>query len=177
MFIEKAHAIIKKRSEFVASVNTLLAELFARISARPERLKLRYHCSLQSDTRQDAQTLAKDRIREIEAGHALYGPHRDDFPFEFAGRQREALFSQGEFRISLLALKLALNELLVARAGFRPVIILDDLYSELDASVGERVTEYLQGMTNQIFITTTRIPAGLQLSDARIMEIREGRIV
>ena len=77
----------------------------------------------------------------------------------------------------MLALKLALNELLVARAGFRPVIILDDLYSELDASVGEGVTEYQQSMSNQIFITTTRIPAGLQLPDARIMEIREGRIV
>lgn len=123
MFIEKAHAIIKKRSEFVASVNTLLAELFARIAGRPERWKLRFHSSLQGDTRQDAQTLARDR--EIQAGDALYGPHRDDFPFEFAGRQREALFSQGEFRISLLAL----NEPLVARAGFRPVIILDDLYA------------------------------------------------
>jgi len=175
LFIEKAHAIIKKRSEFVASVNTLLAELFARIAGRPERWNLRCHSSLQGDPRQDAQTLARDR--EIQAGHALYGLHRDDFLFEFAGRQRKALFLQGEFRISLLALKLALNELLVGRAGLRPVIILDDLYSELDASVGERVTEYLQGLTNQIFITTTRIPAGLQLPDARIMEIREGRIV
>lgn len=175
MIIEKADAIIKERSEVVASVNTLLAELFARIAGWPERWKLRFHSSLQVDTRQDAQTLARDR--EVQASHGLYGPHRDDFPFEFAGRQREALFSQGDFRLSLLALKLALNGLLVARAGFCPVIILDNLYSELDASVGERVTEYLQGMTNQIFITTTRIPAGVQLPDARIMEIREGRIV
>jgi DNA replication and repair protein RecF len=132
---------------------------------------------LKGDPEQDRQALAQSGESELRAGHALYGPHRDDFEMTLGEERREAFFSQGEYRVALLALKLALNELLRARMAFRPVIILDDLYSELDEGVRSRLTAYLAGAPNQIFITTTEPPETIGLPEARVMEIREGRVV
>jgi len=87
------------------------------------------------------------------------------------------MLSQGEYRAALLALKLALNELMSGRGLFRPVLILDDLYSELDGGVRNRLTEHLKSLPNQVFITTTESPEALHIPGEHIMEIRQGRIV
>lgn len=157
-------------------LNDRLPTLFTRLTGRQEVLGLTYEPSLKGEPSADAATLDRVREQEVQAGHALYGPHRDDFRLVLEQRRSESTFSQGEYRIALLALKLALNELLRDHMGFRPVIILDDLFSELDAGVQERLVDHLRAIDNQIFITTTQPPPVLQGPGVQIMEIRDGRI-
>ncbi|HKI97464.1 MAG TPA: DNA replication and repair protein RecF [bacterium] len=176
LFIEKASGIIKRRAALLERLNGELPALFALLTGRDEALRLVYEPSLTGNPAQDEATLARVTEQERLAGHAMYGPHRDDVQLVLDQR-KESYFSQGEYRVSLLALKLALNGLLSERRGSHPVIILDDLFSELDASVQGRLLEYLKSMPNQIFITTTQVPPTLQIPGVQIMEIREGRIV
>lgn len=176
LFIEKASAIIERRSEVAERLNAQLAALFARLTGRQEALHLSYLPSLSGDPEQDAATLERARESEWQVGHAQHGPHRDDYQLVLDRQRRESYFSQGEYRISLLALKLALNELLKEHMSFHPVIILDDLFSELDTGVQGRLMDYLAGVPNQVFITTTQFPAALQVPGVQIMEIRAGRI-
>ncbi|KKR50153.1 MAG: replication and repair protein RecF protein, partial [Candidatus Curtissbacteria bacterium GW2011_GWA1_40_16] len=78
------------------------------------------------------EKLSANRARDIAAGMTLSGPHRDDFRFVFKGRDLEFFGSRGEQRMAVLALKLAELEYLKVKKGERPVLALDDIFSELD---------------------------------------------
>ncbi len=177
LFIDKAWGIIGSRAELTERINERLAPVFQELTGRPEALRLSYQPSLKGDREADAATLERATDSERQAGHALYGPHRDDFQLVLGSQRKESYFSQGEYRIALLALKFRLNALLQERLGFHPVIILDDLFSELDDSVQERLVAHLQSIPNQIFITTTQSPQALRMPGVHIMEIRDGRII
>ena len=164
------------RQEITDNINRVLPSLFTRLTGRKQELKLTYIPSLLGTSAANLEMLEKKAENEIRAGHALYGPHRDDFRLVLAGSHREEYLSQGEYRISLMALKLAMNALIGEKMQFRPVLILDDLFSELDRTVRENLAEHLFEMPNQIFITATEEIAGMQTRGVRIMEINEGRI-
>jgi len=114
------------------------------------------------------------------------GPHRDGLrlalvagdssPANSSGRP-DTLFSQGEYRAALLALQLALGRLMEEERGFRPVLILDDAFSELDDAIRARLYDELGRLANQMFITTTEPLHPLHAAGARIMEVRAGRVV
>lgn len=78
------------------------------------------------------EKLIASRDRDIAAGMTLSGPHRDDFRFIFRGRDLEFFGSRGEQRMAVLALKLAELEYLKVKRGERPILALDDIFSELD---------------------------------------------
>jgi DNA replication and repair protein RecF len=78
------------------------------------------------------EKLLSNRDRDIAAGMTLSGPHRDDFRFKFRSRDLEYFGSRGEQRMAVLALKLAELEYLKVKKGQRPVLALDDIFSELD---------------------------------------------
>lgn len=78
------------------------------------------------------EKLAKNRERDISAGVTLSGPHRDDFQFLFREKNLEYFGSRGEQRMAVLALKLAELEYFAFKKGVRPVLALDDIFSELD---------------------------------------------
>lgn len=78
------------------------------------------------------EKLAINRDRDIAAGVTLSGPHRDDFMFIFRKKSLEFFGSRGEQRMAVLALKLAELEYFASKKGGRPVLALDDIFSELD---------------------------------------------
>lgn len=78
------------------------------------------------------EKLADNRDRDIAAGVTLSGPHRDDFMFIFRKKNLEFFGSRGEQRMAVLALKLAELEYFASKKGSRPVLALDDIFSELD---------------------------------------------
>lgn len=88
-----------------------------------------------------AEKLAKNRERDIAAGVTLSGPHRDDFVFIFKGKNLEYFGSRGEQRMAVLALKLAELEYFAIQRGARPVLALDDIFSELDWEHREAVLD------------------------------------
>ncbi|MCB9780441.1 MAG: DNA replication/repair protein RecF [Alphaproteobacteria bacterium] len=101
-----------------------------------------------------ARALAEAQAEEIRRGRVLVGPHRDDVRIGLEGRSARLYASQGQARTLVLALKLA--ELVAARArGEAPMLLVDDLTSELDQGRMGRFIEVLSGLDNQVWVTTT----------------------
>jgi DNA replication and repair protein RecF len=98
--------------------------------------------------------LRERRAGEIERGFSAHGPHRDDLVLLRDGRELRAYGSQGEQRLALLALLLCERETLARERGRPPVMLLDDVMSELDETRRERLVAQLSG-EGQSFITTT----------------------
>ena len=100
------------------------------------------------------QRLAERRIAEVSRRTALVGPHRDDVSFRLGGVPLAAFGSQGQQRTAVLALKVAEYGVLEARAGEAPLLLLDDVLSELDP---DRQRAFLNGIGSfeQAFVTTT----------------------
>ena len=177
LFVEKSCGIICARQKMVERVNQILPDVFSCISGHKECLTLRYVPSLSADVLKSTEVLAKAAEQEFKLGYALYGPHRDEFGFQLGKTQLDDFFSQGEYRIALLALKLTANAIVVEQLGFYPILILDDLFSELDAKVRSNLRAYLSGLNNQVFITSTDQGEARDYPHAQIMEICGGRVV
>lgn len=101
------------------------------------------------------KTLEASRGQERVVGSTLTGPHREDWSLEFGHFPLKGHGSQGETRAALLALKWTEIELFQEATGHRPILLLDDLSSELDASRRRRLLELLGKTTLQVVVTTT----------------------
>ncbi len=101
-----------------------------------------------------ADRLARMRVAEVARRTSLVGPHRDDIVFRLGGAPLAAFGSQGQQRTAILALKVAEYGVLEARAGEAPLLLLDDVLSELDP---DRQRAFLEGVGSfeQAFVTTT----------------------
>lgn len=116
------------------------------------------------------------RAKEAWNGVSLVGPQRDDLRVELSGRDVAAHASRGQQRTIILALKLAETDLLGVD-GPRPIVLLDDVFSELDPARSARLSELLVGL-GQVLVTTAD-PGTLDAARARggaIWRIREGRL-
>ncbi len=168
--IESGTRLIVARGAFVAALNEHASATYARWAGIGDgALELRYaanvHASgLDEETvkRAFAARLRAHREAELARGVALVGPHRDDLEFILNGRALAAYGSQGQQRTAILALKLAEYGALEARGGEAPLLLLDDVLSELDA---ERQHALIDGVASveQAFITTTS-PVALPLA-------------
>jgi DNA replication and repair protein RecF len=92
---------------------------------------------------------------DLERGFTGHGPHRDEVAFELQGRDLKAFGSQGQQRISLLALLLAEREAIAVQRGAPPVMLLDDVMSELDQTRREALVALLRQGDGQAVVTTT----------------------
>jgi len=105
----------------------------------------------------DQSTITSHRLEtyknaEIASGVTLIGPHRDDIKFQVGKRDLSLFGSRGEQRMTVLALKMAELECVAAKMGIRPLLLLDDIFSELDH---EHRYEVLQVLGKQQTIMTT----------------------
>lgn len=118
-----------------------------------------------------AEKLVVNRDRDIAAGVTLSGPHRDDFMFVFRKKNLEFFGSRGEQRMAVLALKLAELEYFASKKGSRPVLALDDIFSELDWEHREAVLGIIE--MQQTIMTAAEsesLPAEL-LKKAKVVKI------
>jgi DNA replication and repair protein RecF len=117
--------------------------------------------------------------RDLDRGFTGHGPHRDDLALQLAGRELRAYGSQGQQRISLLALLLAEREAIAEHRGTPPVMLLDDVMSELDYVRREALVDLLRGDQGQAVVTTTdleHVPGAADDSVVRI-GISEGAVL
>ena len=119
--------------------------------------------------------LKKNLTRDLQYGFSVTGPHRDEYQLILDGKKDRDYFSQGEFRITNLSLIMTINHLLFDRYNFSPLMIFDDLFSELDEEVINSVFKYFLNLKNQIFITSTSEP--LNSSPGRHFQVVEGQLV
>jgi DNA replication and repair protein RecF len=103
-----------------------------------------------------ARRLAETAEKEVWNGTTLIGPHRDDVAFELAGRELAGFASRGQQRTAILALKLAELDLLAVRDGRPPLLLLDDVFSELDPARRSHLVRRIAALP-QAFVTTTTL--------------------
>src|SRR5207244_3315513 len=121
--------------------------------------------------------LAARRSGDIERGFTTHGPHRDDMALLHGGLLLRTLGSQGQQRVALLALLFAERDVLAAR-GTPPLMLLDDVMSELDSARRERLAA-LVGSEGQSVVTTTdtsHVP-GADAADAAVIAVAAGTVV
>lgn len=137
--LEHGSVVSGKRQEFFEFLN-FVEPTFSKVSRETQKWlsELKWQL-LQSLLNQEK--LLRNRERDIAAGVTLSGPHRDDFQFMFGGKNLEFFGSRGQQRLAVLALKLAELEYFALKRAARPVLALDDIFSELDWEHREAVLD------------------------------------
>lgn len=180
--------VLRERFAAVTELNTLIDPIFRHISAGDKPLVATYQSSVPIDAGQQANEraieqafsghLARLRDDEIGRGQTLAGPHRDDLLLDVAGISIGTYGSRGQQRAVTLALKLGEAELMRARSGEAPVLLLDDLLSELDAERRMHLLEAILRPDQQTLITATGtgdFDTGF-LERARKIRVENGRL-
>lgn len=152
--LRPARALIAARRAFVDELAAATAEIYARWRGTRERLGVTYAPNPEGDV---AEALGAHVEAEIRRRATLVGPHRDDLRLFVDGKPLGAFGSQGQQRTAVLALKVAEYDVMRARTSDAPILLLDDVLSELDA---ERAGGFLGavGSFEQAFLTTTELP-------------------
>ena len=133
--------IIRERGEFLKKSAEIISRVGEEISSGKEKFTLSYsHASSVEDTNDTTNAerlrehLKSRRSAELSSFSCLIGAHRDDFVTEINGKSAREFASQGQVRSLVLALKVAEHEILEKDSGERPILLLDDVLSELDVS-------------------------------------------
>jgi DNA replication and repair protein RecF len=180
--IELGALLIARRLEYLEGMNEELRALHERLGIGRGPLQLEYRPSiphLPTDAEELAGWLAAgveaEAAEERQRGFSLVGPHRDDLRFVSEGIDLGQFGSQGEQRLALIQLKLGQLELHRRRFGEYPILILDDLLSELDPERGRLLLKALPSGI-QAFLTATELRPPLQELGCRVYLVEEGRV-
>ena len=163
-FLDAGGAIVDERLRTLAELAEPLARAHAEIApdeAAAGRLIIRYETNapaFDAETPRDAlaRRLVETAEKEVWNGTTLVGPHRDDLVFELAGRDLAAFASRGQQRTAILAFKLAELDLLTALDDRPPLLLLDDVFSELDPERRSHLVRRIADLP-QAFVTTTTL--------------------
>jgi DNA replication and repair protein RecF len=150
---ELADTIVNLRNQAIGRVNSRLLKVYRELGGKAKSLEAVYESRFNSQNYGEAlmKYLAEHIDRDKERGFTSQGPHRDDVVFLFDGIDARERASRGEARTLLLALKIIEMELAAEQA--EPLLLLDDVFSELDGHRRKALAERLKGY--QTFITTT----------------------
>jgi len=138
------------RAVLVARLSPLVVEAYEQLADRPTSIELRYEPAWRQ--RGLAEALARSRSDDVRRGVSTVGPHRDDLDLLVSGMPARTHSSQGEQRTLALALRLAAHRLVTDKVGSAPVLVLDDVLSELDPYRCEALLRHLP--VGQVVLTT-----------------------
>ena len=173
--------LIHYRAHFVKRLREVTPSIHQDFSGGRERLDLRY-CTVSGVPDPEAGVKEilphllshqeRHRQAELESRQCLSGPHKDDLEVEIDGVSAKTFASQGQTRTAALSLKLASREIFYQDTGERPVLLLDDVLSELDAKRQSFVLGRIQG--GQVFITCCEDMGLKALEQGKVFHIRGG---
>ncbi|WP_077623781.1 DNA replication/repair protein RecF [Sediminibacillus massiliensis] len=184
--IQHASIIVEKRFAFLKLLRNWAAPIHKGISRGLEELEIHYDGSVEVSEEWNrekitsiyTQKFSEMENREVERGNTLIGPHRDDLFFLVNQKDVQTYGSQGQQRTTALSLKLAEIELINNEVGEYPILLLDDVLSELDDFRQSHLLHTIQGKV-QTFVSTTSVD-GIKhetLEKAELFRIEKGRIV
>jgi DNA replication and repair protein RecF len=147
--------IAEQRLELVSQLNEQIAKSYSDLASHQTNVTIRYvsTCPAKNYGTELLHKLEQSTELDQRRGFTAYGPHRDDWMVELSGKPAEQTASRGETRTMLLALKILELQLVESVRGKKPILLLDDVFSELDGARRMALTETLK--THQTFITTT----------------------
>ena len=168
------HKVIDHRRRFVESLMTISTDLHDKLSHGKEKLVVRYVQSVKTDF---AAELKLARQKDLFRHQTSVGPHRDDLQFMVNEIDVSNFGSQGQQRTTALSIKLAEIDLVFQETGEYPVLLLDDVMSELDNQRQLDLLSLVIGKT-QTFITTTTLDHLQHLPDKlTVFKVNDGEII
>jgi len=186
-FAEYALKVTLRREHFIKELESLAKPIHSGITDENETLSLEYLPSIKLDGEEKSETerleevltlLDDNKDREKDRGVCLFGPHRDDLGFNVNGMDAQTYGSQGQQRTTALSIKLAEIELMNIEVGEYPILLLDDVLSELDDSRQSHLLSTIQHKV-QTFVTTTSVD-GIDheiMKNAKLYRINKGEII
>lgn len=149
-------AVMDHRARAGALLSAGAVAAFRRISASGIDLSVEYAPGAPLDATAFLAALARGRTSDLRRGSSSIGPHRDDLALRVGGHPARGSASQGQHRAVTLSLKVAELDVIGGARGVRPVLLLDDVSSELDRDRTAALFSLLQDHVGQVVLTTTR---------------------
>lgn len=183
-----AAAIVSRRLAAVRQLSILARLLHRQLAGDTGNLAVLYHChgrlAAAPETAAEVteqlyrQALAQNRQQDIVRGYTSVGPHRDDFSLVVDDVDMRTYGSQGQQRTAVLALKLAELEFIKAQTGEYPVLLLDDVMSELDRSRRSQLLHFIQDRIQTIITATDRefFPDWPLNDKCQVFAVRQGEV-
>jgi DNA replication and repair protein RecF len=156
LMVQYGLALREARQDACTRLTLAMNGVFSSISPPDSTLTIRYVSGAPEDRTEYAAALARSRSADASRGSCHIGPQRDDLTFELNGVRARGLASQGQQRLLVLTLKCAEMEILTDVHGVRPILLLDDVSSELDRRRTASLFEFMRQQDGQILLTTTR---------------------
>ena len=170
--VEAADEIGDHRSRFVSNIEPVVADFYRRVAGTDDQVSLTLDASWLEEGLGKSLLSAQDE--EVRRGVTLVGPHRDDLVIFLAGLHSRTHASQGEQRSLALALRLATHAYVAQVCGDKPLVLLDDVFSELDEGRARRLVECLPDAQIVLTSATGTVPQGVQ--PGLTLEIFEGEV-
>ncbi|MBQ9019522.1 MAG: DNA replication/repair protein RecF [Bacilli bacterium] len=182
--IEKAILIYQKRKEYIEYINLNINKYYKEIG-NDDGLSIKYIPNInieeydsESIRKKMKHTYKKNYLKELNYGMTMYGPHRDDFYFEYSNNDLKYYGSQGQQKLAILSFKLAEIPIFNEFCGTLPVLLLDDIFSELDIKKRNKLLKIINNDEIQSIITTTDLKNinKKYLENANIYNVSKGII-
>ena len=180
--IEKAIYIYQKRKEYIDLININIDKYYKDIS-KESGLSVKYtpnvdfkDYSEENLRKRLKHTYKKNYLKELNYGMTIYGPHRDDFYFEYDYNDLKYYGSQGQQKLAILSFKLSEIPIFKDFCNTEPVLLLDDIFSELDIKKRNSLLKLIQVDNIQSIITTTDLKSinRKYVSQAHIFNVKNG---
>lgn len=154
-FAELAHLLVQRRLQLLNQCNARLSQVYSKLAQTKSSVLMAYKSAVPQENYQ-AQVLgllSQNRQADVDRGFTTIGPHRDDFGLQLNNAPAELAASRGELRSLVLSLKIIELELLAQQSEVAPLLLLDDVFSELDTARRHALAKLAQ--SHQTLITTT----------------------
>lgn len=176
--IDRAITIMNYRKAFISKLNENISNVYYKIM-KQEGLKINYVCNLPCcDKNELVKFYRENFVNEISQKVTLFGPHRDDFDFYLHDENLKLYGSQGQQRVAILSLKLSEISIFKEVKGYYPIVLLDDIFSELDIEKRRNLLKFIKSNI-QFIITTTDVKniSSKILNKASVFNLKDGKIL
>jgi DNA replication and repair protein RecF len=157
------------RERLVSALDEFVGPAYGRLAGEPDKLVVTQQY-VRSWSGELLDALVEHRNDDLRRGVNTVGPHRDDLVLTLDGREARTHASQGEQRCLALALRIGVHQLVVARTALTPILLLDDVFSELDPARSRALVEELPP-GQSVLTTAAPLPEGIAV--ARIVDIAQ----
>jgi DNA replication and repair protein RecF len=154
LLVQAGQVIFARRAAFAAEFLPVFQKYFRFIVDDVEETDLLYVSALKETD--FAGALLRNRAKDMALQRTSFGVHRDDYQFTLGGGDLKRLGSQGQQKSFVIALKLAQYEVMLQHKGFKPILLLDDIFDKLDDFRIARLLELVKQDLGQLFITDAR---------------------
>jgi len=182
--VDRASYIYKERIDFINKINSNISIIYKNLTTNDD-LKIEYDSNIDVINKSIdeiknllSEKYKNNRKKEVIAGMTLYGPHRDDFHFLINDNDIKMFGSQGQQKMAMIAFKLAEIPIFEEVTNTKPVLLLDDIFSELDKTKRNRLIEYINNGIQVVITSNDTVGISKKLlENAKIFKIDNGKII